>query len=356
MVIRKRIFWILIALILFFGMFFAFQRLLMPKYMSSVFEGLLISEYYSVHKSNDVIFLGDCEVYDNISPIALWENFGITSYVRGSPQQLNWHSYYLLEDILRYETPEVVFFSVPAMKRNEPQSEAYNRLTLDGMRLSATKIRAVNASMTSNEQLITYVFPILRFHDRWRELTSEDFRYFFGSDRISHNGYMLRADVRPAGFVPTGPLLPGYEFGENSYMYLDKITALCRDNGIELILIKTPSLHPYWYSQWDEQMVRYAAENGLTYINTLDLIDEIGLDFETDTYNRGQGLNVFGAEKLSMFLGNYLRENSDLADHRSNPQLSAIWDRNVRIYNDMKQAQIAEFEAYGEIKTFTYRP
>jgi hypothetical protein len=303
-----------------------------------------------------VIFLGDCEVYDNASPVALWENFGITSYVRGSPQQLIWHSYYLLEDILRYETPQVVFFSVNAMNRNVPQSEAYNRLTLDGMRLSSTKIRAVNASMTRGEQLITYIFPILRFHDRWRELTSDDFRYFFGSDRVSHNGYMLRADIRPAGFIPTGPLLPSYEFGENSYMYLDKIAALCRENGIQLILIKMPALHPYWYAQWDEQIVRYAAENDLLYINTLELIEKIGIDFETDTYNRGQGLNVFGAEKLSNYLGNLLRDDFNVVDHRANSEISAVWERIARAYYDMKQAQIAEFETYGEIKTFTYSP
>ncbi|MDR2569379.1 MAG: SGNH/GDSL hydrolase family protein, partial [Oscillospiraceae bacterium] len=94
---KKRLFWIFIALLLFFTILFALQRLLMPKYMSGVFEGRLIVEYYLANKSNDVIFLGDCEVYENISPIALWENFGITSYVRGSHQQLIWHSYYLLE-------------------------------------------------------------------------------------------------------------------------------------------------------------------------------------------------------------------------------------------------------------------
>ena len=354
--IRKRIFWIFIALSMFFVMLLSFQRLLMPKYMSSVFEGRLIGEYYKADKTNDVIFLGDCEVYDNISPVALWENFGITSYVRGSPQQLVWHSYYLLEDILRHETPKVVFYSVPAMKNNEPRSEAYNRLTLDGMRLSTTKLRAIDAAMTENEEKITYIFPILRFHDRWRELTAEDFKYFFNSNKVSFNGYMLRTDIKAADFVPTGPILPSYDFGENSLKYLDKITELCKANGIELILIKTPSLFPYWYEQWDEQIIKYAAENDLQYINTLNLTEEIGLDFKTDTYNGGLSLNVFGAEKLSIFLGNYLTENYDITDHRTNDKLSGKWEAIMREYYSMKQTQQDEIEKHGEIKTFTYKP
>ena len=359
MVIKKRIFWIFVALVMFFAMLFVFQRLLVPKYMSGVFEGRLIGEYYSADKSHDVIFLGDCEVFDNISPVALWDNFGITSYVRGSAQQLVWHSYYLLEDLLQYETPKVVFYSVSPLKYGEPQSEAYNRLTLDGMRMSVPKLRAVNSSMTEVEHAITYVFPILRFHDRWTELSRDDFSYFFGGyggERVSFNGYMLRADVKPKGFIPPGLPLPGYEFSEKCYEYLDKMTALCKENDIELILIKMPSLYPHWFDQWDTQMVEFAAENGLTYINAIDLIDDIGLDFETDTYNGGIGLNVFGAEKLSIFLGKYLSDNYDITDHRFDPALNAIWNKKTHAYHDMKQTQLVELEEHGEIKTFTFTP
>jgi hypothetical protein len=134
------------------------------------------------------------------------------------------------------------------------------------------------------------------------------------------------------------------------------MTALCKAGDIELVLIKMPSRHPYWYAQWDEQIARYASENGLAYINTLDLTENIGLDFETDTYNGGLGLNIFGAEKLSVFLGSYLRDNYALPDHRSNQSLSAIWDAKLQNYQSMKQAQQDDIEKYGEIKTFTFKP
>ena len=72
------------------------QALLMPKYMDNTKEGALIGEYYENAGNNDVIFIGDCEVYENFSPITLWEEYGITSYIRGSAQQLIWQSYYLM--------------------------------------------------------------------------------------------------------------------------------------------------------------------------------------------------------------------------------------------------------------------
>ena len=96
----------------------------MPKYMSSIREGNLVEEYYASNKDHDVIFVGDCEVFSNVSPVTLWENYGITSYIRGSAQQLVWQSYYLLEEMLEYEKPKVVVFNVLALKYNEPQKEA----------------------------------------------------------------------------------------------------------------------------------------------------------------------------------------------------------------------------------------
>ena len=98
------------------------QALLMPKYMGDIKEGALIAEYYDNAGSNDVVFIGDCEVYENFSPITLWEEYGITSYIRGSAQQLIWQSYYLMEETFRYETPQVMVFNVLSMKYDTPRS------------------------------------------------------------------------------------------------------------------------------------------------------------------------------------------------------------------------------------------
>ena len=42
----------------------------MPKYMTQILEGALISEYYQEkEKDHDVIFVGDCEVYESFHPL-----------------------------------------------------------------------------------------------------------------------------------------------------------------------------------------------------------------------------------------------------------------------------------------------
>ena len=94
---------------------FLLQRLVVPKYMEDVLEGSFIREYYDETTAHDVIMVGDCEVYENFSPIEMWNQYGITGYIRGSAQQLIWQSYYMLEDTLKYETPKVVIYNVQSM-------------------------------------------------------------------------------------------------------------------------------------------------------------------------------------------------------------------------------------------------
>lgn len=319
------------------------NALFMPKYMSDIPEGALIAEYYREEAGHDVVFIGDCEVYENFSPDLLWQEYGIPSYIRGSAQQLIWQSYYLMEETLKYETPKVMVFNVLSMKYGEPQSEAYNRLNLDGMRLSRQKLAAVRASMTEEESFLSYLFPLLRYHTRWNELSGEDVSYLFHRDIVSDSGYLMNVEVRPAENVPQGKPLPSYEFAPVCWDYLDKMADLCQSRGVQLVLIKAPSLYPWWYDQWEEQIEDYAAQKGLPYLNFLEYTDELGLDFSADTYDSGLHLNLYGAEKLSRWFGAWLTEQGLVEDRRGQEPYTGIWNEKSAAYAARKERLEAEW-------------
>jgi len=329
------------------------QMLLMPKYMTESKEGNRIAEDYDEDGGNDVIFIGDCEVYENFSPITLWEEYGIPSYIRGSAQQLIWQSYYLMEETFRYETPKVMVFNVLSMKYDTPastgaasQREAYNRMTIDPMRWSLSKWNCIQASMTDMEKEKEaewmYLFPLLRYHDRWSDLSAEDFKYWFKRGDIADNGYLMQTGIKPLVHDHVEKPLVNYDFAENCWMYLDMMRELCEKHGTELVLIKAPSLSPVWWDKWDEQIEEYAEKHDLVYWNFLDYQAEIGIDWSTDTYDTGLHLNVYGAEKMSSFLGQLLVETFDLPDRRTDPELSKAWDEKVAVYNERKATLEAE--------------
>ena len=347
---------IVCSILVFTVVFFGLQRLLVPKYAFSILEGSLIREYYSSSKDHDIIFIGDCEVYANFSPITLWEEFGITSFIRGSPQQLIWQSYYLLEETLRHETPRVVVFNVLAMQYNEPQSEPYNRLTLDGMRWSRSKVRAIAASRTEDEDWLSYIFPFFRFKDRWREISNEDFRFFFRNPRVSVNGFMVRSDVMPVGWIPDPLPRATYQFGDKAFYYLNRIVEITAKHDVPLVLVKAPSLFPHWHDEWDRQIREFAEKNNLPYINFLEYTYCIGLDFSMHTFNAGLHLNVFGAEKLAMFFGEFLQREFDLPDRRTETETANLWNALSRAYHNLIERQLAEIYETGSIQSFLVEP
>jgi len=341
--------------ITFFLALTAAQNLLMPKYMAESREGRLTGEYYQDSHRNDLLIIGDCEVYENISPITLWEEFGIPSFIRGNAKQLMWHSFAMLEDALRYETPKVVLLSVLAMMYGAPTRdiEPYNRMALDGLRWSRAKADAVRASMLPEESFSSYVLPLLRFHGRWSELGRTDWQHYFAKRQVGIAGFVMRSDVKPAGWIPPPKLLPNYDFGDMAWEYLDKIAALCEARGIQLVLFKAPSLTPHWYGEWDAQIAQYALEHNLAYLNALDKADEIGLDYALDTYDAGLHLNRQGAEKMAVYLGEFLKDHCpELIDRRGEEIFDRDWAVKCAQYHAMRAAQEREIAALGEVRTF----
>ena len=320
--------------------------ILEPKYLTASPEGSLTAEYYAhvADTPHDVLFIGDCEVYESFIPAVLYEKYGISSYVRGSPQQLIWQSYYMLEDALRYETPKVVVFNVLSLKYGEPQNEAFNRMTLDGMVWSDAKWDAINASMTEEENMVSYLWPLLRFHDRWSSLTEEDFIYAFKEKpTVSDSGYLMQTDIVPApDALQEGSPLIDYTLPERAWDYLDKMRALCAEHGITLVLIKAPTntFRYWWYDQWDAQVVAYADKHGLDYYNMIPHQADMGLDFQTDTYDAGVHLNIYGAEKLSLWFGQILKDTYTLPDRREDKAFADVWQTRVDTYYTRKEQMI----------------
>ena len=340
---KKRIISIAVAALVTVLILALLQPLVTLKYIDNP-EGRLVGEYYAEAGGHDVIFVGDCEVYESFVPAVLWEKYGISSYIRGSAQQLAWHSYYLLEETFEYEKPSVVVFNVLALKYGEPQSEAYNRMTLDDMRWSKHKLDAINASMTEDERLIDYVFPLLRYHSRITQLEANDFKYIFRApEAASHSGYLMQKGIAPMieQQSPSTPLkMDEYDLPDTAMEYLEKMRVLCESNGAELVLIKAPTNTQkyWWYDEWDSDVREYAEKNNLVYYNFIDETEEIGIDYSTDTYDKGLHLNVYGAEKMTEYFGNILVKNHCLENASHTQAEATAWQERVRKYKEERNS------------------
>ncbi|MCR4924144.1 MAG: hypothetical protein K5931_09085 [Lachnospiraceae bacterium] len=315
------------------------NRLFMPKYVSENRDGRISREYYKEKLDTDIIFVGSSTVYSGINPIILWEDKGYTSYDRSNASQTMWTSYYMIEDAIRYNKPKLVALDVGFIKYDDDfTEEPSNRKAIDGMRLSSSKIKCIEAAKGEEERLIEYIFPVLRFHTRWKEFKLEDLIYTFKDEEVTNNGFII--DPKRTKNLPpreNGRYIHGEEvdISPKNWEYLMKIINICRENDVELFLMKVPSYSDNWSLKYDRLIDELGEEYGISYLNFDELDETIGFDYLIHSPDEGSHLNTEGAELFTYYLGDYIEENYNIPSHRGEEKYEEVWGKKSRRYKEM---------------------
>lgn len=257
-------------------------------------------------KSIDVIVLGDSLSYSAISPMVLWKDHGITSYICGQSGQKIQETCHMLETALKTQKPKLVILETNVMFRGS--------FGLVGLKESI-------------EEWGNHYFPIFRCHDIWKS-------FFIDKQYPEENykGFAFRSTVQP---YENGEYMQETEQREGMtdtvITYMEKIENLCREKKVKLLLLGTPS--PINYNYRRHNSVRtYAAEHSLDYLDLNLKLDEVGIDWKIDSLDKGDHLNLSGAHKVTKYLGKYLKSAYELPDHRGEA-FYAAWDKDVAEYS-----------------------
>ena len=310
--------------------------------------------FYEMEKESvDVLFLGSSHSVAAFNPQVLYDKYRIRSYNMGGDQQNMLMSYYWLKEALRFQKAKVVvldcFMLYPYKKNVLNCEEPSLRKSIDFMRWSPVKVEAIEAICKVDDQQNreSFYFPNIRFHSRWKELDENDF---------SINSYGKQCYLKGYATFPEYSLnkeFQAFEKGSSADTeeplavmkeYLDKIVALCKEEGIELILTKTPAttqnIARYnWIS-------KYAAEKELLFyeFNEKNIYDAIGYDFAVDNREYAH-CNVWGAEKVTDFIGKVLQEECLIA-----PVTDQQWEETREYYEECKKdcelAHVTDIDEY----------
>lgn len=303
----------------------------------------IMNGFYEEEKDSlEIIFTGNSDVYRGISPMILYKEYGITSYNFVSAGQRSWIAYAMLEEALRYQTPKLILFNVDELYRDNQTSIGNYSKVYDNMKFSKVKFDAVFDKTYEKSRIgrVSHFLPILSYHSRYVELTNEDFKYAYydknnptkGMDLIAYrvpykekNNYMEYTTEQA-------------EMPETNREYLDKMVQLCKDKGVTLVLFEVPSPDSWDYSKHNE-LEAYAKEKNLDFIDLNLYNEEIGMNWAEDTSDGGDHLNVFGAEKVTKFLSDYLVENYELTDRRKDKKYNK-WNEQYEQYLKIKEYEI----------------
>lgn len=231
----------------------------------------------------DVAFLGDSQGWATYDPLQFYTDHGFTSYNACTPGQFPYDAYVMLKNVFHEQKPKLVVMDVNMIYTP----------------LNVLKLGLLN------------LFPIFHYHNAWLFEEKVDYR----ADRKGFNG---SDQVTP---YQVDPAYMQRELSEklpaDSQIYLDKIYQFCKRENSQLLLVNTIS-PLIWTNGRHEIIQQWCNENGVKYVdyNQPELLKKIAFDFNTDLRDYGEHVNVYGSKKICENLGNYIKQNYALEDHR----------------------------------------
>ena len=297
---------ILVGALIFAGL----TKLCQPKYYFTLEaaspETEMWQAFYDLPKDSlDILFLGSSHVYNSIDPVQFEELTGRSGFDLSTSNQDASLSLYLLEEALRTQKPKTVVLDLYGFQMDPMSKTSSYKRTLDDMRWGRPKYQAVRDWMpyVEGETWLPRIFTLLDYHSRWSSLEDQD---------IHGERYVTTR----RGFSPTEETASGINhsawdneepkgFNERTLAYFDRLVSLCRENEIELILIKTPDSG--WKKGWSRASRNLADQYGLTFddYNEPEQLEAIGLDDGSDWRNKHH-LNSRGAAKFTEYLATCL--------------------------------------------------
>ena len=277
--------------------------------------------------SIDVICLGSSHMQYAFNPAGFYAETGYYSYVMGSPCQPMAMSYNMLVEVLKTQSPEVVFVDVFTLL---PQSEV---CYADGMYYKAIdEMTGENRLCAANEApkkvRYNYMFDLLMNHDNWKYMKLENM------DEIIKNAQPAEGYNYDLGYVRQEPkeftYLPLYTYEvtekvqltDKEKQQLDNIINLCKENNITLYFIKTPFIIDQDNTNKLAAIWKYLDSKHIKYVDFIERAEELKwyINMDGDTWHN----NSWGAEIITKELARITKQEHLVKNHKDNEVIQSL--------------------------------
>jgi hypothetical protein len=258
--------------------------------------------------SLDVLFVGNSECADVYAPVQLYGENGFTSYNAGSSGQHFADSYAILKEELKRQKPKLIVIETNSLFVDYDLYNTKNWL----------------------EILVQRVFPITHYHSFYKLAKLPELipsRITETKTAASRKGYWARFKSKP------------YK-GSTDYMnqnaveqsipvrnqrYLERVLELARDNQTSVMLVSSPS-PKNWTKGMNLGVSDWAQQNGVYFLDLNEHLEDINIDWNTDSLDQGDHINHNGSKKVNAYLGKIIQQRYTLADHRSDKDYQSWTD------------------------------
>ncbi len=275
----------------------------------------------------DILCIGSSNLFTAFSPAYVFENYGYTACNIGMSYQTSVRSYTFLTEFLETQSPKVLLLDTDMLYEHFPSASAMKAIdegkepnAYDTLRAKQEKLFSTFSDARFSD-IISSRFPLFQTNGHWKHWWEFLPKAFISSytDEVPYpceHGFKYKGEVVAAKKSPYFTESDKVEEIDYEYaLYYQKILDLCKEKGIAVYLVETPTVRS-WSSQRHNAVIEIAEANGVEFIDFNYIDKGIDINLKTDFADGKNHLNYAGAEKVSAYLADRLTAEVELTDHR----------------------------------------
>ncbi len=253
----------------------------------------------------DTIVVGDSLVYSSISPMEIYKKYGYTVYDCADAALIVEDAYEYFEVAADSQKPKIAILEPNMFFRNPKKRPWYSKPS----------------------KILRNSFPLIKYHNNWKKIV---FNTKAHSWTNYYKGYKKNTDIKASfnyDYMKTNKA--SSKIPPVNMEYFKKFVSYCKKNNIKLVLISVPSQKSWSYEK-SKVIENLAKQYDLTYVN-LNLVEDLNIDWSKETKDKGDHLNFYGAQKVSSYVADYLKETGLVKNHKGEKGYEG-WDKALKYY------------------------
>jgi hypothetical protein len=319
---------ILFIINLFFGRILLLKKEIMIE-KKMFFSAITLNEFYQTTDSIQIVFIGSSRCYSSFDADLISNLTHFDSYNLGTSAQSPITSYFVLNELFKYQKPETIFLELSAEVLTNNDQLINGGYVFDHLRFSKNKIKFFFEGFSWKERIMM-LFPMFRFRGNLGYLVKR----IFSNPEILSDGdtYITKGFVCNKNRINSENLIrllrntkwdfEQVDLSKRNIEYINKISELCYEKKVQLFLIISP--YPKFVLNnfkniniFRKSLYDIGQRNGrklLDFSDCTSFLDDT-LHFKNSNHLNCQGAYLFSTclSKMLLNQSNQLNSNSSLS-------------------------------------------
>lgn len=308
--------------------------------------------YGEKEESIDVVAIGSSALYRYFHNPYFWEQFKITSYNVATPAQPADVITYMIDEVEKTQSPKLYVIETRRFLKDDfgddessvvdaesaggaanpaEEEEVDFRLlrVTDNMKYSWNRFKVINDRVEEKEGLLAYHLDIIRYHGNWEFLNLDQLKYFDNEKNNSKKGWSNILNIQPYDQLVQDDSLQPEAIAEASEKELVRLLEKCKEEQINVVFVSTPWVAKAEHRRQNLYIQNLIEEHGFLFYDGNTHIEEMGLNYATDFYNKNH-VNSWGAEKFTQVFGQFIVDEFGIVPSEYDKDVIKSWKECVK--------------------------